>query len=123
MTAERLLAALRGEGFVLSMEGERLMVRPGARLSPEQRESLRLHADGIKALLAPWNDAEAEALVNDCRKRRDSRGLFDIDWDRNGDFLKAADAIDDAWDARSMPSLRVAVKKYIAATEGRPGRQ
>ena len=52
MNAARLLSNLTGQGFALSIEGERLIVSPSSRLSETARAEIRTHKAEILAMLA-----------------------------------------------------------------------
>lgn len=52
-SAPMLLAQLRGEGFEICVEGDRLRIRPADRLTPALREALARRKPEFLALLAP----------------------------------------------------------------------
>src|SRR5689334_15197051 len=59
--AAGLLADLRGRGFELAAEGDRIRVTPAGYLSPDQHRAVGEHRAGLLALLRP-DAAEAAAL-------------------------------------------------------------
>jgi len=51
MTASELLDTLRGQGFRLTAEGDRIRVTPASRLTAEQRDAIRQHRTELLAAL------------------------------------------------------------------------
>lgn len=51
MGAAALLAALRADGFTLSLDGDHLLVAPSARLSESYRTQIRQHKPALVSLL------------------------------------------------------------------------
>jgi hypothetical protein len=58
MNAARLLSNLTGQGFALSVEGERLIVSPSSRLNETVRAEIRTHKAELLTLLLAANDPE-----------------------------------------------------------------
>jgi hypothetical protein len=54
-TSDSLLAELKAAGFTLTVEGERLRVRPADLLTDALRSAIREHRDALHALVASEN--------------------------------------------------------------------
>ena len=63
MSAAELLQGLRQRGFVVSVDGYQLKVSPGAELSDDDREQIRLHRDSIVRLIL---DPDPRVKCADC---------------------------------------------------------
>src|SRR4051794_34375564 len=50
-TVAELLSDLRGQGFTLATEGDRIRITPASRLTAEQRDLVRLHKAELLATL------------------------------------------------------------------------
>ena len=57
MSIESILYQLRNLGLTVSLEGDRLAVRPPARLTPALRQAIREHKPDLERLLSETSDA------------------------------------------------------------------
>jgi hypothetical protein len=68
MDARDVLATLAGAGFAVTAEGDRIVVRPGSRLTDEQRAAVRAVKGELLALLAGsgggWTDADIARFLD-----------------------------------------------------------
>jgi hypothetical protein len=135
MTASDLLADLRRRGVTLAAAGDRLRWCPREALSGEEQEALARHKPELLAILAaraeplppaqpstpsaaPWDQAEADALVNAVLARR-RQAFGETDWPSGPAAYRRlqplAGAVDDSWWAQDMEGLRLAVGEFLAA--------
>ena len=70
MVAAELLADLRAASLTLAVNGDRLLVRPRAAVTPEVRETIAQHKPELLALLAAEAArASVEAITSECWRR------------------------------------------------------
>lgn len=109
-----LLLKARDEGLSIEVDGGDLAVSPGGRISPELRDELIAHKPELVEYLEWGSDERACQLVRDALEYLAVEYIRAELPDYDSGLLEGPErAIDEAYAARDMFALRVAVREWV----------